>query len=85
MSYSNVRQRFLEDVRHGKRFEILVDTEEHKNIRSTYVFMGGNPVAICLHDDANLELIAKMEQEEIFTEVYGFLRREGYDKSQPIG
>lgn len=81
MSYTVVDQKKVEDTLQGPRFEILVKDKSGTIWRSTYVFIEHTNRELSqwmMHDDAVLELGAKMSQEDIWKETWGFLRREKY-------
>jgi hypothetical protein len=79
MTYKVVSQKKIEDTKQGQRFEILVKDSEDVIWRSTYVlFEKGNGTHFYTSDDANLQLGAKMTEEEIWKETWGYLIREGY-------
>jgi hypothetical protein len=81
MSCTVVDQKKVEDTLQGPRFEILVKDKLGTIWRSTYVFIERTNRELSqwiMHDDAVLELGAKMPQEAIQKETWGFLRKEKY-------
>lgn len=79
MTYQVVSQQKIEDTKQGQRFEILVKDSEGIVWRSTYVLMERKDLThFYMSDDANLQLGAKMSEEDIWKETWGYLIKEGY-------